>query len=385
MRSTVALVYHNNIIYNLNKIRSFIKNPKTGMCVAVKADGYGCGAVFAAEAALSCGATHLAVATVDEGRELRNAGITCPVLLLSLCTPEEMVSAVQAGLTPLVFDETYIDAFDKAAGSAAKTNKRCAVHLAVDTGMGRIGCFPDEAARMAHRIVSSEHLSLGGICTHFAAADSISPENRAYTAEQFRQFCSAVDTVKAAGIDPGIKHCAASAALLDHPEMQLDMVRPGIIVYGYYAGEINESYLAAKGTPCPLKPVMALRTEVAALRPFSPGKSVSYGRIWTAPAETDIAVLSAGYADGLLRRYSPGLMVTINGREYPVRGRICMDQCMVDIGKNNQNVHRWDKVYIFGPKECGALKTAGDIAEETGTISYEIMTAVSKRVPRIVV
>lgn len=384
MRSTHALIYQDNLRHNIEVIRSFIKNPATKLCVAVKADGYGCGAVFCAKAAIQAGASYLAVATVDEGIELRENGITCPILMLSLCTKEEMEDAVRHSLTPLVFDKEYIDAFDDAAVRFGGSRKY-AVHLAVDTGMGRIGCLPEDAAEYARHITESRHLFLEGMCTHFSSADGVSAADRAYTEMQFRAFSSAVESVRKAGIQPGICHCSASAALLDHPEMQLDMVRPGIITYGYYDGQVNKAYFASKGIPCDLRPVMALESEVVAIRPFTKGRSVSYGRTWTAGSDTDIAVLPIGYADGLLRRFSPGLTVAINGTSYPVVGRICMDQCMVDIGKNNTRVHRWDKAVVFGPACSGALQDAEDIARLSGTISYEIMTGITKRVPRIVV
>jgi alanine racemase len=195
-------------------------------------------------------------------------------------------------------------------------------------------------------------------------------------------FKAAVEGVKARGIESGICSCGASAALLNDEDMQFDMVRPGIITYGYYPDEITKEYLQSTGRDFDIKPVLSLETKVVAIRRFPAGKSVSYGRTWVAPEETDIAVLPIGYADGLLRRFSPGLEVTINGKNYPVRGRICMDQCMVDIGKDNPDVKVWDRVVVFGPKESGALNTAEDLAKLGNTISYEVLTALSKRVRR---
>jgi len=384
MRSTRALIYRDNLKHNLGVIRSFIQNPQTKLCIAVKADGYGCGAVFTARTALECGASYLAVATVNEGIELRENGISCPVLMLSLCTKEEMEAAVTYNITPFVFDREYIEAFDKAAGRFGGAIP-FPVHLAVDTGMGRIGCLPEEAAETAALIARSAHLALGGVCTHCSSADGTTDADRAYTKRQFDLFTAAVSAIKNRGIDPGICHCAASAALLDHPEMQLDMVRAGIITYGYYAGAVDRAYFAGKGTPCELEPVMAVETQVAAIRPFKAGSCISYGRTWTASEDTDIAILPAGYADGILRRFSPGMTVAINGRSYPIVGRICMDQCMADIGRNNDSVHRWDRAVFFGPKNSGAVQDAEDIAKRTGTISYEIMTGITRRVPREIV
>lgn len=379
MRATQALIYRKNIIHNINEIKHQLKNPDTKICISVKADGYGCGAVTVARAAVECGVEYLAVATVDEGRELRDAGICCNVLLYSPCAPDEAGDAVSLGLSPFVFDSEMIDVFDS---ECAQKKSKCLVHLAVDTGMGRIGCEPKAAAALAQKIAASENLELAGMCTHFAVSDSTSEDDVAYTKKQFAHFCDSVESVRASGINPGICHCAASAALLAFPETQMDMVRPGIITYGYYPDKINCEYLERAGRSCDLRPVMALKTKVAAVRDFDAGKSVSYGRTWLAQKNTKIAVLPIGYADGLLRRFSPGIQVAINGKNFPVRGRICMDQCMVEV---DSSVKKGDDVFIFGPEESGALQTAQEIADNTGTISYEIMTGVSKRVPRITV
>ena len=222
------------------------------------------------------------------------------------------------------------------------------------------------------------------MCSHLAVSDSLSADNQKYTKEQFEQFKLAVENVKAKGINPGICSCGSSAALLNNQETPFDMVRPGIITYGYYPDQITKDYLQSQGKDFDIKPVLTLETKVVAIRHFYKGKSISYGRTYTCEEDTDIAVLPIGYADGLLRRFSPGLQVTINGKNYPVVGRICMDQCMVNIGKNNMDVKLWDKVLIFGPRESGALNTADDLAELGKTISYEVLTSITKRVQRVI-
>lgn len=396
-RCTKAVLYKDNLDYNLKQIRKYISS-NVKICVAVKADGYGHNAVLTAKLAEQDGAEFLAVATVDEGIELRQNGIKANILLLSLCTPEEMHDLFKYNITPLVFSPEYIKALSDEAdkyyskgstGAIAAVTEgansvpgKFNVHLAVDTGMGRIGCYPEDAGKEAKQIESTKQLHLAGMCTHFAVSDSLAPENQDFTKEQFQAFKTAVENVKNQGIEPGICSCGSSAALLNNTDMHFDMVRPGIITYGYYPDQITEEYLKSKGVDFNIKPVLALETKVVAIRRFPKGKSVSYGRTWKADKETDIAVLPIGYADGLLRRFSPGLEVTINGKNYPVRGRICMDQCMVDIGLNNEDVKLWDKVMIFGPKESGALNTAEDLAKIGNTISYEVLTALSKRVNR---
>ena len=382
-RCTKAIIYKDNLKYNLNQIKNYL-HPDTKICVAVKADSYGHNAILTSQIVDELGIDFVAVATVDEGIELRENGIKANILLLSLCTPEEFNLLFENRITPLVFTEEYIDALSSAADSyyGNSNNKKFTVHLAVDTGMGRIGCYPEEAGIQADKINSTKHLNLGGMCTHFAVSDSISEENKQFTLKQVELFKSAVNNVKAKGINPGICSCGSSAALLTNNEFHFDMVRPGIITYGYYPDEITENYLKSIGKTISLKPVLAFETKVVAIRHFPKGKSISYGRTYVCEEDTDIAVLPIGYADGLLRRFSPGLEVTINGKNYPVRGRICMDQCMVDIGKNNKDVHLWDKVMIFGPKESGALNTADDLAKLGNTISYEVLTSISKRVYR---
>lgn len=382
MRSTQALIYRKNLIHNINEIKRQLKNPATKICVSVKADGYGCGAITTAQAAVECGVTHLAVATVDEGSELRDAGIKCDVLLYSPFAFDEIEDVFRLDLSPFVFDEEIVEKLQAESQKPKAKSQKLKVHLAVDTGMGRVGCDPKDAATLAKKIVLSENLELAGMCTHFAVSDSTTTDDVAYTKKQFAIFCDAIQNVRDSGLNPGLCHCAASAGLLAFPEMQMDMVRPGIITYGYYPDKINREYLESVGRHCDLRPVMALKTNVASVREFDAGKSVSYGRTWTAQQKTKIAILPVGYADGLLRRSSPGLEVAIGGKKYPVRGRICMDQCMVEV---DGSVKRGDEVLIFGPKESGALQTAQEIADATNTISYEVMTSISERVPRVIV
>ena len=381
MRCTKALIYKDNLEHNIKSIQTLLK-PNVKICVALKADGYGCGAVTTAKIAESLGAEYFAVAAVQEGAELRDNGIKAGVILLSLCSKDEIDEAVQRDIIPLVFDKEYISLF---ADTAARQKKVQRVFLAVDSGMGRLGVYADEAADIARFIQSSSYLELAGMMTHFAVSDSIEDTDKAYTKEQFRVFSSAIESVRRAGINPGICSCSSSAASLSEPDMQLNMVRPGIAVYGCYPDGVDRSYLLQRGIDLALKPVMQFETQVAAIRRIKTGTTVSYGRTWTAQKDTDIAILPAGYADGLLRRFSPGFTVAINGRAYPVVGRICMDQCMADIGADNKNVRRWDKAVFFGSKDHEALADAADLAALSGTIPYEIMTGISPRVPRLVV
>lgn len=382
MRTTKAIIHLGNLKSNVASIKKLLKN-NVKMCVAIKADAYGHGAVPCAKAAVESGADYLAIATVDEGIELRTNGIKVPLLLLSLCSPEEIPDAVRYGLTPFIFDSEYIQLFAGVCRSVGI--KEFPVHLAVDTGMGRIGCAPKQAGKLAAEIVKTGVLALGGTGTHFALSDGTSKAAVKYTRNQYEEFKTAIKSIRKAGIEPGICHCSNSAATLNNPEYHMDMVRPGIICYGYYADEVSKEFLESRRIKIDLKPVMTVETSVCAIRPFAQGKSVGYGCTWTAQEDTDIAVLPVGYEDGWFRRFSKeGIKVSINGKGYPVRGRICMDQCMIELGKDHK-VKRWDKAVLFGCKEDGALQTADDIARITGTIPYEITCGISKRVPRIYV
>ena len=381
-RCSKAIIYTENLKNNIVEIKKCL-SPQTKLCIAVKADSYGHNAILTSKLAEEAGVEFLAVATVDEGIELRNAGIKCNILLLSICIPEEYESLFKYEITPLIFDLENIKNLSDAADNFFNNNTKFKVQLAVDTGMGRIGCYPDEAGEQAQVINNSNHLILSGMCTHFAVSDSLDKENIEFTNKQYENFEKAIENVKNKGIDPGICSCSNSAAIMNNKNMHINMVRAGIITYGYYPDDITKEYLKSVNKDIELKPVLSLETKVVAIRHFKKGQSISYGRTYVCENDTDIAILPIGYADGLLRRFSPGLCVTINGKNYPVRGRICMDQCMVELGKNH-NVKLWDKVLIFGPKESGALNTADDLAKIGNTISYEVLTSISKRIERVI-
>mgnify|MGYP000858023586 CR=1 FL=1 len=371
MRATRAIIHLDNLQSNIAEIRRLIP-AETRLCVPVKADAYGHGALRIAVAAIRAGASYLAVASVQEGIDLREAGIVSPILSLSLPIPEEIPSIIEHELTPLVVDSEFITDLAKFARSM---NRVVPVHLKIDTGMGRIGCSPEQAVVLARHIAREKHLHLDGTATHLSVADSLDPEDIAFTRAQIARFSGAVKAIRAEGIDPGIVHAANSGAVLMYPEAHFDMVRPGILVYGYppspeLAGRI------------PVKPVMELETQVVAIKKIAAGTAVSYGRTWTAAEDTFVATIPVGYADGLNRSLSPGLKVRIGDSDFPVIGRICMDQCMIDIGADPW-VQRWDHVTIFGP--APASSSAETLAEKIGTIPYEVTCGINKRVPRVYV
>jgi len=377
MRATQAEVSLTALKHNFELIKSCIKK-ETKICIPVKADAYGHGAVKIAQEVLSLGADYLAVAAVSEGIELRQAGITAPILLLSLPNFNECDDVIDFDITPLIFDYEMIDVFNELA---EKKEKICSVHLKVNTGMGRIGCSAEDALGLAQYIDIAKNLRLGGICTHFSVTDSLDPVDVAYSKEQIATFSKVVDSIRKAGIDTGIVHAANSGAVLLYPESQFDMIRPGTIVYGYSPNTEIAGLLQEMGKlKASFIPLMEVKTRVSAIISHKAGEAISYGRTWVCDDDTDIAVLPIGYGDGILRNFAPGLKVLINNKEFPVVGRICMDQCMVYLGKNH-GIKRWDEVTVIGNGiKCNS---AEDIAKHTHTIWYEIITNINKRVKRV--
>ena len=369
MRATKAIMHLDNLKHNITQNKQTLA-PETKICLPVKADAYGHGAVRTAIAAIRAGVSYLAVASVQEGIELREAGIVAPIISLSLPILEEIDSIIDYKLEPLVIDEEFINELNRVADVQKKT---VAVHLKVDTGMSRIGCRPSEAVKLATQIVRAKHLRLQGVATHFAVADSDSESDRAFKKGQLERFSDAVEAIRQTGIHIPLVHAANSGAVQLLPEARFDMVRPGLLAYGYLP-------VQNAATAIDVKPVMELVTQVVLIKQIRAGTCVSYGRNWTAPQDTYIATLPIGYADGLRRALSPGLKVRIGNEFFPIVGRICMDQCMVDLGAHPW-VQRWDEVCIFGPNpQDNSAQTLADIA---GTIPYEITCGIHKRVPRV--
>ncbi len=329
----------------------------------VKADAYGQGAVPVARLLEQLGAEYLAVACIEEAAELRKAGIKAPVLILGYTDPKYTESLIEYDLTQTVPSLEAARLYASAAGT-----RRLKVHLKADTGMGRIGFMalaePEKARREMLEAMALPALDIEGIFTHFAVSDVPDKE---YTEMQFDCFAALYrDLEDMSGKKFTIKHCANSGAVINYPEMSLDMVRPGIALYGAYHGETGIS----------LKQSMSLKTRICQIREMQAGLSVSYGKTWTSQKKCRVAVLSIGYADGLMRCFSNRMSVLINGELAPIIGTICMDMAMADVTDVKCSVG--DEVLIFGEKLSLARQ-----AELAGTISYELMTMVSKRVPRL--
>jgi alanine racemase len=363
-RATRAEIHLNNLKHNIRQIRSRIGD-KSKICAAVKADAYGHGAIEVCRAAVSEGVSCFGVATAFEGIEIREAGIKQSVLMYSLPFPYELESIVKYNISVFIADKSGIDLLDR---EASRQKKMAEVHLKVDTGMGRIGCRPEDALMLACYISGKKNLSLSGVCTHFPVSDIKSDD---FTYKQLIVFNSSIDKMREEGINPGEIHAANSGAIIAYPESYFTTVRPGIMLYGYYPSSDQKRILD-------LKPVMEFKTKVSFIKTVEKGTPISYGMTYRTKARTRIATLCAGYADGYSRLLSNKGKVKIGGSLYPVAGRVCMDQTMVDVGLDSE-ISVGDDAVLFGPD----TQTAEDIADIMNTIPYEVTCLVTKRVPRV--
>ncbi|MDQ6854285.1 MAG: alanine racemase [Actinomycetota bacterium] len=340
------------------------------LMAVVKADGYGHGAVPVARAALDAGASWLGVALVEEGAELRAAGIDAPILVLSEPPPAAAPAVVGLGLTPVAYTPVGIEALAKAVAHA-DTADPLPVHLKIDTGMHRVGCMADDALALGKSIAGRDELRLEGVLTHFAVADE--PDNP-YTAQQLDRFDRVLGDLRDAGVAFDMVHAANSAALLAFGDRaRLDLVRCGIAVYGVPPAPA----LAGR---VPLRPAMALKARVSHVKTLAAGARLSYGLRYTMPHDGSVATVPAGYADGVPRALSvTGGEVVVRGRRHPIAGTVTMDQFMVDVG--DAPVEVGDEVVLLG-RDGDAEVTADEWADRLGTINYEIVCGIGRRVPR---
>lgn len=352
--------------HNISVIKEHIADGAR-FCAVVKADAYGHGSVAVAREAVAMGADYLAVAVLSEAETLRRAGFTTPILVLGATQLEEADSVVDLGVTQAVFSREVA-----AAISAAAQRRRvwAKVHLAVDTGMGRIGVRPEDAGEMASFIAGLPNVELEGMFSHFALADAT---DKTVANEQFARFRTAMDAVKAKGIEIPICHIANSAAILEMPETHLDMVRAGIILYGLAPSD-------EVGHDEGLRPVMSVKARLTQVKTLHEGETVSYGCTFRAPHDLRVGTLPLGYEDGYTRLYAGKAKVDLCGTLLPVIGRICMDQCMIEL-TGVKNVAAGDMVTIMG----GDALTADALASWIGTINYEVVCMFSPRIPRVYV
>ncbi len=368
------------IAHNVSELRR-ATHPDARLMAVVKANGYGHGAVEVSRCALKNGASVLGVARIEEGIQLRDAGINSPILVFGYTLPRLAGDLLQYDLTQSVATSAAARELSQAASSLAKPLK---IHLKVDTGMGRLGVLPaqdpsgsavkinPDAVAEALAIAALEGLELEGVFTHFAAADSA---DKAYANNQLHLFLNFLQSLQKAGLNPALKHAANSGALIDMPQSHLDLVRPGISIYGLYpSDEVDRQRVL-------LQPAMALKTQIIQLKEVPAGFSVSYGMTYTTAHPTTIATIPLGYADGLNRRLSSRGQMLVGGQRVPIIGRVCMDLTMLDVG-SIRNVQKGDEVVVFGRQGNDTL-TVDEMAATLDTINYEIVTGIAPRVPRI--
>lgn len=368
-RDTWAEISVDAIQHNTKQFKKYIGESVNLMAV-VKADGYGHGAVHVAKAAIEAGADYLAVAILDEAIELRESGITEPILVLGYTPIRSIRQAIIAGVDLTVFTE---DVLDEVIFQAEQLQTTVSIHLKIDTGMTRIGVQTgEEALSLTKKATGSPNVFLKGIFTHFANADS---EDPSYTLLQFERFQSVLSFLEDHHLSIPLKHCCNSAGTMNFPEMHLDMVRVGIALYGLYPDA------SLKNHPISLCQAMTLKTKIAALKTVYESQPISYGCIYTPSSGSVIATLPIGYADGLSRLLSNRGQFLLQEQKVPVVGRVCMDQTMIDVSSVSACQHG-DEVIIFGGNG-ETFQSVDEIAHIMGTINYEVVCLIGKRVPRI--
>lgn len=367
IRPTWAEVNLDSIAHNVREFRKILP-ANTKIMAAVKADGYGHGAVQTARQALAAGADYLAVASVEEGVELRLAEIDAPILILGYTPPDASAEVIRWDLVQTIFLHEQVEAFMKASQDIGRPAR---VHVKVDTGMGRLGLQAEAAADFIESVAKQEQLVLEGVFSHFATADEA---DQAYAKEQLARWKKLMEQLEQRGIQIPLRHIANSAAAIEFPEAAYDMVRIGIALYGYYPSkDVTRSSVE-------LRQAISLKSQIVYLKPLPKGAGVSYGATRVERDEAVIATVPVGYADGYSRLVAGKAHVLVHGQRVPVIGRICMDQLMIDV-TDVDNVRIGDEVVLYGGQGESFI-SVDEVAEWMGTISYEVTCLLGKRVPR---
>ena len=371
---TWANISLDNLEHNYRALRRHL--PQSCRFLGVmKADAYGHGAVPISHALADLGAEYLAVSNIEEAVQLRRGNVRLPILILGYTPASYADNMVFMDITQEVHSLSYAQQLDQAL---AGTNYILNVHVKLDTGMTRLGFFAYDDALTIEQIDALsrlQHLHIEGVFTHFAVADSTAEIDVAFTQLQYARFTDMIAQMKARGIEPEIRHCCNSGATILYPQYAMDMVRPGIATYGLHPS-------ADTANACDLRPVMSVYTSVAQLRNVPADTAVSYGRSYVTPSARKVAVLPVGYADGLPRALSGKAVFRVHGRDVPVVGRICMDMCMVDVS-DVPELREGDTFTLFGYDEDGTIVPCERLSDALGTISYELLCQISKRIPRI--
>lgn len=372
MRPTVAEIDLSALADNLETVRRAATGaPGIKVLAVVKANAYGHGDLPVASRLEALGVDMLGVAHVEEGVRLREGGIKTPILILAGIFEDETEALADFCLTPVIYDGATVR---RIAEVARARGVSMPVHLKIDTGMNRIGVRPDDAVRLAREIAALPGIWLEGLLTHFADADLADPSS---ALDQARLFAETIERLASDGIHPPLRHIANSAAVLAGMDNRFNMVRPGLMLYGYPPAQ----WISGLPTGASLKPVMALISSIAYLKRVPSGATVSYGRTYITKRESLIATIPIGYADGYSRALSNVGEVLVRGQRAPVAGRVCMDMTMVDV-TDIDGVKEGDRVTLIG-RDGKELISAMDIAEKTGTIAYEVLCGIGSRVRRV--
>lgn len=369
VRPVWAEVNLDNLAHNIKEVRKHTRKEALVTAV-VKANGYGHGSVDIAKTFLDNGADRLAVAILTEAIELRKANISEPILILGYTPRSQYEKVIQYNLTQTIY--SYEDA--KVLSEKAKElGKKATAHIKIDSGMGRLGFLAvDTAMEEILKIKELPNLYIEGIYTHFAKADE---SDKSHTKEQFTKFSNIVESLEDEGLKIPIKHVSNSASIIDLPEYNLDMVRAGIMLYGFYpSDEVNKKEIK-------LKPAMTLKAKISHIKTVPEGTGISYGQIFITEKQSKIATIPIGYADGFTRLLTGKSEVYLKGKRAKIVGKICMDQCMIDV-THIPDVNIEDEVVLFGYGEEG-YSHVDEIGKKIGTINYEIVCMVSRRVPRV--
>ena len=357
------------IVHNFQVVRQRV-GPECHTICAVKANAYGHGAAEVSRALVAAGADALAVACVAEAVQLRDAGLAAPIAVLSAALPDDAQAMAEHDLEPVLCTLEFAQALDAAAG---RLGRRASVHVKVDTGMGRIGVAPEQAVDFIQRVAALPHVVVKGVCTHFAVAGDA---DRTFTHDQIARFSGALDALGRSGIDIPLRHAANSAGIIDMPDAHFNAVRPGIMLYGCY-GSPHVSRAAG------LREALTLKSWVTFVKDVPADTSLSYGRTFVTKRPSRIATLPIGYDDGYDRRLSNRGHALVRGQRVPIVGRVCMDQCLIDVTAVG-GASVGDEAVLYGRqgRECIGIEAT---ATAIGTIPHVLMCNLGRRIPRVYV
>lgn len=366
-RPTACFIDHEALRWNVRQARAKV-GANVKILSMVKANGYGHGAAAVARTLAGSEADAFGVVTLEEAVELRQAGISAPIVVLAGVFPDQLGEIIGYGLTPVVYDVASLERLD---AEAHRREKTFGVHLKIDTGMGRLGLLAADVNDWIPGLKKLQALRLEAVFSHFSHAESVDGD---YTRKQLQIFNHVIAQLRAHALAPPLVHFANSAATITLPAAYFDMVRPGIMLYGVYPSPTMANQIV-------LKPALSWKTKILQLKKVPAGSSISYGQTFVTKRKSLIATLPVGYADGYQRLLSNRGEVLVGGQRAPIAGRVCMDLTMIDV-TDIRNVQQGDEVVLLG-RQGAAEISADEMAAWTNTISYEILTSIGARVPRI--